>query len=225
MALRKEKTIRVILLTLLVVAILFGMIERDYFSSDTIELWLHKSGDWGPIIFIAIYAISAVFFLPAWILTTLAGALFGPWWGTLYAITGATIGATLSFLTARHLAADFVEKRVGDGRLAKIKEGVEQEGWRFVAFTRIVPLFPYNLLNYSFGLTRIKLWDFLWPTALFMLPGGFAYVYLGYVGSESITDVRGSITLIISAIAVVAIVAYIPRIVKKMKKSTTDESE
>jgi uncharacterized membrane protein YdjX (TVP38/TMEM64 family) len=196
--------------------IIIAFLNRDSFQADAISIWLDEAGIWGPFAFIAFYTVATVLFLPGWILTTSAGALWGPIWGTVYALTGATLGAVAAFLVARYLAADEVERRLGDGLLKKVKQGVEEEGWRFVAFTRLVPLFPFNVLNYAFGLTRIRLKDYLWPTFVFMLPGGFAYVYLGYAGSGALSG-SGGIQRILIAIALLALVAYLPRLIKRFK--------
>ena len=84
------------------------------------------------------------------------GALFGPLWGTVVNLVGGTLGAALAFLAARYLAADWVARRAG-GRLRQVVEGVEAEGWRFVALVRLVPLIPFNLAKYALGLRRIPL--------------------------------------------------------------------
>ena len=203
-------------LVILAGIIFIGFLNRDSFEADTISLWLDEAGIWGPLVFIGFYTVATIFFLPGWILTTTAGALWGPIWGTVYALTGATLGAVAAFLVARYLAAEEVEKRLGDGLLKKVKRGVEEEGWRFVAFTRLVPLFPFNVLNYAFGLTKIRLKDYLWPTFVFMLPGGFAYVYLGYAGSGALSG-SGGVQRILFAIALLAMVAYLPRLIKRFK--------
>jgi rhodanese-related sulfurtransferase len=116
-------------------------------------------------------------------------------------------------VVARYLAADWVEQRVG-GRLKQLKEGVEDEGWRFVAFVRLVPLFPFNLLNYALGLTRIKLWHYVTASFICMLPGGIAYTYLGYVGREAIAGGEGLIQKGLIALALLACAAFIPRLIK-----------
>ena len=149
--------------------------------------------------------------------TILAGAIFGLWLGFLYSITGATLGAICAFLISRHLAADMVLQRLDKGRLSRLSDGIEAEGWRFIAFTRLVPLFPYNALNYAFGLTRVRLWDYVWATAVFMIPGGFAYVYLGYAGRKVSEDGTGSVGITIIAIALLAAVFYLPRFVKRLR--------
>jgi len=138
-------------------------------------------------------------------------------WGTLYNLTGATIGATLAFLIARYLAAHWVEKKTG-GRLRQLKEGVEGEGWRFVAFVRLVPLFPFNLLNYALGLTRIRLSHYVVASYLFMLPGAIAYTYLGYVGREAAAGGQGLIQKVLLALALLALVAFLPRLIGRLRQ-------
>ena len=97
--------------------------------------------------------------MPGSILSLAGGGLFGPVWGKAYALLGATVGATLVFLAARYLASDWVVATAG-GRLKQLAEGVEAEGWRFIAFVRLVALFPFNLVNYGLGLTRVRLLDY-----------------------------------------------------------------
>ena len=183
---------RLAALLLLVAAIAAVIYHREAIDPAAIEAWVAAQGLWAPLLFMALYAIGAVLFLPGSALTLAGGALFGPWFGTLYSLTGATVGATLAFLVARHLAADWVRARTGP-RMEQLVGGVEQEGWRFVAFTRLVPLFPFNLLNYALGLTRIPLWHYVLATWICMLPGAFAYTWLGHVGREAIAGGEGVI--------------------------------
>jgi uncharacterized membrane protein YdjX (TVP38/TMEM64 family) len=147
---------------------------RDHFDAAALQAWVESAGAAGPVIFIAIYAAATVLFLPGAVVTLAGGALFGPVWGTLWNLSGATLGATLAFLIARHLGADWVARRAGP-RLRSLNEGVSAEGWRFIAFVRLVPLFPFNLLNYALGLTRIPLPAYVLASAIFMLPGAIAY--------------------------------------------------
>jgi len=155
--------------------------------------------------------------LPGSVLTLAGGALFGPVLGTFYNLTGATVGAVLAFLVARYLASDWVEQKT-DGRLKQLKQGVEGEGWRFVAFVRLVPLFPFNLLNYALGLTRIRLSHYLIATYLFMLPGAIAYTYLGYAGREAIAGSEGLIQKALLALALLAVVAFLPRLIGRLRR-------
>jgi uncharacterized membrane protein YdjX (TVP38/TMEM64 family)/rhodanese-related sulfurtransferase len=164
-----------------------------------------------------IYAIATVLFLPGSVLTLAGGALFGPVLGTFYNLTGATIGATLAFLVTRYHASDWVAQRTG-GRLKQLINGVEGEGWRFVAFVRLVPLFPFNLLNYALGLTRIPLLHYVLASYICMLPGAIAYTYLGYAGREAAAGGEGLIQKGLLALALLAAVAFLPRLIGKLRK-------
>jgi len=189
---------------------------RDRLDVVALEGWIQDAGIWAPLLFMVVYAVATVLFLPGSLLTLAGGALFGPVLGTFYNLTGATIGATLAFLIARYLASDWVADKSG-GRLKQLINGVESEGWRFVAFTRLVPLFPFNLLNYALGLTRIKLSHYLLATCICMLPASFAYSYLGYAGREAVGGGEGLIRKVLLALALLAMVAFLPRLVGKLR--------
>jgi uncharacterized membrane protein YdjX (TVP38/TMEM64 family) len=156
-------------------------------------------------------------FLPGSILTLVGGALFGPVWGTFYNLTGATLGAVLAFLIARYLAAGWVQARAG-GLLGRLVQGVEAEGWRFVAFTRLVPLFPFNLLNYALGLTRIPFLHYLIASYLCMLPGALAYTWLGYAGREAAGGGEGLIQKGLVGLALLAGLAFLPRLIARLRQ-------
>jgi uncharacterized membrane protein YdjX (TVP38/TMEM64 family) len=208
--------LKALLVLVLLTGLTLAIIYRDQLDAHVLEEWVNSAGVAGPLLFMLIYAVAAVFFLPGSVLTLAGGALFGPYLGTLYNLTGATLGATLAFLVARYLASDWVEEKTG-GRLQSLKQGVEEEGWRFVAFVRLVPLFPYNLLNYALGITRIKLLHYVIATWLFMLPGAAAFTYLGYAGREAVTGGEDVIRKGLIALALLATVAFVPRLVKQMR--------
>ena len=165
-----------------------------------------------------VYALATVLFLPGALLTLAGGALFGPVLGTLYSLTSATLGATLAFAIARYLASGWVARKAG-GWTRQIIDGVEREGWRFVAFVRLVPLLPFNLLNYALGLTRIRLLHYVVASYVFMLPGALAYSYLGYAGREAIAGGEGMIQKSLLAIALLGAVAFLPRLIKRVRRS------
>jgi len=212
-----SRFVRIGLLLILVAGIAVAVVYRDRFDVAALERWIQDAGIWAPLLFMAVYAVAAVLFLPGTLLTLAGGALFGPVLGTLYNLTGATIGATLAFLIARYLASDWIAERTG-GRLKQLINGVEDEGWRFVAFTRLVPLFPFNLLNYALGLTRIKLSHYLLATYTCMLPGAMAYTYLGYAGREAVGGGEGLIQKALLALALLAVVAFLPRLIGKLRR-------
>ena len=212
-----KKILRIGVLLLLVAGIVAAVIYRDQFDASALESWVKNAGSAGPIVFMLIYVIGTVFFLPGAVLTLAGGALFGPVFGTFYNLTAATIGAMISFLAARYLAHDWVEKKTG-GRMKQLKQGVEGEGWKFVAFTRLVPLFPFNVLNYALGLTKIKFSHYSIATYIFMLPGAIAYTYLGYVGREAVAGGDGLIQKIMLALALLAIVGFLPSLIARLRR-------
>lgn len=214
----KSRLLRLAMVGLLAVGITLAVIYRGQFDAVALEQWVGQAGAAGPILFMLIYALATVFFLPGSVLTLAGGALFGPVFGTLYSLTGATLGATLAFLVSRYLASAWVERKVG-GRLKQIKQGVEAEGWRFVAFVRLVPLFPFNLLNYALGLTRIRLSHYVLASYLCMLPGAIAYTYLGYAGREAVAGSEGMIQKGLLGLALLALVAFLPRLISRLRSS------
>lgn len=219
---KNKQYIRLLLFLLLIAGIATALFNRDLFDINTIKESLDKLGIYAPIIFIGLYVIGTLFFFPGSLLTLAGGALFGPWLGTLYNLTGATLGATLAFMLSRYIGSEWVQQKAG-GILQKLLDGVEAEGWRFIAFVRLVPLFPFNILNYALGLTRIKLIPYMLTTWTCMIPGGFAYTWLGHAGSEAASGSENTVKNILIAIALLAIVIYIPHVLKK-NKSTNDES-
>lgn len=213
----RSKLKRLLLLLLLLTGIVVAARYRDQFNVEALQQWIEGAGMAAPFMFMLLYAAATVLFLPGSVLTLAGGAIFGPLWGTLYSLSGATLGATLAFLVSRYLASAWVERKVG-GPLARLKQGVEAEGWRFVAFVRLVPLFPFNALNYALGLTRIRLLHYVLASYLFMLPGAFAYTYLGYAGREALAGGQGLIQKGLLALALLALVLFLPRLISRFRR-------
>lgn len=167
-----------LLLTFIVAAIasikLTGLDE--YLDQERLRAWISDYGAWGPVIYIAIYSIAPSLMFPGLPITVVGGILFGPVGGTVYTSIGATIGASLAFLIARYMGRGWIEAMLKDGMWKELDSEVEREGWKIVAFTRLIPLFPFNLLNYAFGLTRIRFSHYSLASFVFMLPGIVAYV-------------------------------------------------
>lgn len=193
----------------------FGL--GEYLDRDRLRLWVDGFGVWGPLVYILVYSIAPSLMMPGLALTVIGGVLFGPVRGSIYVMAGATIGASVAFLIARHMGREWVEGVVKGGWLEELDAKVERQGWKIVAFTRLIPLFPFNFLNYAFGLTKIKFSHYLIATFVFMIPGAVAYV----VFSSSILDLfKGGVSLefVIGAVLVVMIslAAYL---YKKYKKT------
>lgn len=205
------------LLLVLAVGIGLAIYYRGAVDVEAVEGWVAAAGIWAPLLFMLAYVVATVFFLPGLVFTIAGGALFGPVFGTIYSLTGATVGAVAAFLVSRYVAGDWVREKAG-GRLQKLMEGVADEGWRFVAFVRLVPLFPFNLLNYALGLTPIRLLSYALATFVFMLPGAAAYTYVGFAGREALAGGESVIRHVLLALALLAAVAFLPRIVKAVRK-------
>jgi uncharacterized membrane protein YdjX (TVP38/TMEM64 family) len=216
-----NRLMRILLILTLVAGVALAVLYRNRFDVAALQSWLQEAGIVAPLLFMLIYALAAVLFLPGAVLTLAGGALFGPVLGTFYNLTGATLGATLAFLIARYLASDWVARTAG-GRVKQLIDGVENEGWRFVAFVRLVPLFPFNLLNYALGLTRLKLGHYIIASYVFMLPGAIAYTYLGYAGREAVAGGEGLIRKALLALALLAVVAFLPRLIRMLRGKGSD---
>ncbi len=141
--------------------------------------WVDSLGVWGPVVFIAGYALATVAFVPGALLTLAAGAIFGLAYGTLWVFLGATLGASSAFLLGRYAARGAIERRLeGKARFQAIDQAVGSQGLKIVFLMRLSPAFPYNLLNYALGLTKVRFTDYL-IACLGMIPGTFLYVYYG----------------------------------------------
>jgi len=189
----------------------------DYLDQDKLRSWIGGFGVWGPLVYMLIYTVAPVFMMPGLPLTVVGGILFGPLWGTVYVIMGATAGASLAFLVARYLGRGWVEGFIRGERFKELDEKVKAQGWKIVAFTRLIPLFPFNFLNYAFGLTNVRFSHYVIATFIFMAPGAAAYV----IFSSSILDIfkgRVSKEFLIGVILVI-LVSILPVLYKRFKGS------
>lgn len=206
--------------TLLVIAHKFNAQQLLINALD----WIKTLGPWGPIAFIIIYILATVLFLPGSLLTLGAGLLFGPIFGSIYVSIGSTIGATCAFLVGRYLARGWVSKQIeGNENFKAIDEAVASEGWKIVGLTRLSPIFPFNLLNYAFGLTQVSLPDYFFASWIGMMPGTVMYVYLGSLagslatlGTEGGTRTTAEWILYgVGLIATIAVTVYVTKIARK----------
>ncbi len=195
--------------------------------------WVDELGFWGPAVFVAGYAAATLAFVPGSILTMAAGAIFGLAKGTLLVFFGATLGSTLSFLVARYVARGAIERRLADRpRFQAIDRAASRHGLKIIFLLRLSPVFPYNLLNYGLGLTRVKLRDYV-LAAFGMVPGTFLYVYYGKA-LGSLAAVAGGaapekglgdwLLLGVGLAATVAVTVIVARIAKRaLAEEVTDE--
>ncbi|HEX2942893.1 MAG TPA: sterol desaturase family protein [Rhodopila sp.] len=206
--------LRLGLLLLLTTAAVWLAMHRQMIDLGTLEPTAHALGIWAPLGFVVIYALGTVLFFSGALLSLAGGALFGPVWGTLWNLLGATLGATAAFLLARGIAGPWVARRLG-GRLRRLMDGVSVEGWRFVALMRLVPLVPFNLLNYALGLTGIALPAYVLASLVCMLPGAIAFTWLGYAGRSAAAGDMGSLRYGLLGLGVLAMIAFLPRLFRR----------
>lgn len=170
----------VFLVAVIVLARTLGVGERLGDLRD----WIRGLGAWGPVVFVPLYAVAVAAALPGSALTVTAGALFGSMLGAVVVSTAATLGASLSFVIARYFARDAIARWLSTNeRFRRLDQLTEQNGAMIVALTRLVPLFPFNFLNYGFGLTRVSFGTYVFWSWLCMLPGTLLYV----VGADAVT--------------------------------------
>src|ERR1700730_6389907 len=196
----------------------WAIFHRDQINLATLDAWLASLGPWAPIGYVILFALATVAFVPGVVFSLAGGALFGPLWGSLWNLTGATLGAILAFLVARYIAGDWVARKTG-GLLKRLIDGIDTEGWRFVAFVRLVPLFPFNLSNYALGLTRISLHHYVIPTLVCMVPGAVAYTWLGYAGRGALSGDTGAVRYGLLGLGLLAAIALLPRLIGRLRRS------
>ena len=219
-----HKVIKLFIFLVLAIGITLALyFLRHQFEYQQFIATIQQFGMWGPVVFIALYIIATVSFLPGAIITIAGGFLFGAINGTIYNIIGALIGETIAFIIARYFGSNWVAKK-SHGQLKRILNGVNTSGWQFVAILRIMPLIPFNLLNYTLGLTRIPLMQYVIASAIFMLPGTFAYTYLGSLGNAALTqDLKNLVTQILIAVGLLVALTLLPWIIKQWKQTNHEE--
>ncbi|MCC5014211.1 MULTISPECIES: TVP38/TMEM64 family protein [unclassified Legionella] len=139
-----------------------------------------------PVLFVLFYCLATILLLPTMVLTFAGGALFGPVLGVLFNLIGATAGAACAFCISRHLATNWFTSRRGP-KINKLISGVERSGWQFVGLIRLIPIIPFNLVNYGLGLTQIKFRHYVITTFIFLTPGEIIYTYCGHAGMDALT--------------------------------------
>lgn len=216
---------KLILVLVLIVALIVG---AKFFKFQTILQNALESiaslGPWGPVAFIIIYIVATVLFIPGSLLTLGSGVLFGVFGGFVCVSIGSILGATGAFLTGRYLTRDWVSQQIqGNHKFQAIDSAVASEGWKIVLLTRLSPIFPFNLLNYAFGVTQVSLRDYFFASWIGMIPGTVMYVYIGSLaGSLAALGTQGRsrtaaqwLLYAIGLVATVVLTVYVTRLAKK----------
>jgi len=193
--------------------------------------WVEGLGVWGPVAFMAGYALATVAFVPGSLLTLGAGAIFGLAKGVAYVFIAASIGATLAFLVSRYVARSAIEQRLaGNEKFSAIDDAVGEQGLKIVLLLRLSPVFPFNALNYGLGLTKVSLRDYV-LAHIGMLPGSLLYVYYGKLagdvaalagGAETERGTEYWIVLGLGLVATVIVTTIVTRIARRALKESAD---
>ncbi len=196
-------------------------------------LWVNSLGWLAPVAFIIIYNIATLLFIPGSLLTLKGGCLFGLLWGSVYVFIAATIGATFAFLVGRYISRNWVCQQIGKNpKFQAIDKAVAKNGFKIVFLTRLSPIFPFNLLNYAFGVTRVSLKDYILGS-IGMIPGTIMYVYMGSIighiamNNPSIptnpeTQFVQLLLRTVGLITTVFVTIYVAKIAKKALNETTN---
>jgi uncharacterized membrane protein YdjX (TVP38/TMEM64 family) len=196
--------------------------------------WTQGLGIWGPVFVIGFYILACVLMLPGSILTLGAGFIFKVVVGSVTVSIGSTLGACAAFLVGRTIARKWIAGKVArNKKFAAIDEAVAQQGLKIVFLTRLSPIFPFNMLNYAFGLTKISFWKYAIGSWIGMMPGTVMYVYFG-AGLRSLTDVAagqvekgtaGRIFFWLGLVATIAVTVFITRLARNALKQTVRQTD
>ena len=218
----KRNLVKIIIVIIVIVSA-YSLLSHygvtDYLKRDNIPKIKEKINSFGviaPLVYIGFYIVATVFFLPGLPVTMLSGLAFGPVWGVVYASIGAIISVSCAFLIARYVARGMVEGWVeGNAQFRRIDEGVQRQGWRMLMITRLVPLFPFNLQNYAYGLTKIRFATYFFVSWICMLPGTAAYVQLGAAVNVGEGNIKKTLIYLAGAGVFIVIVSLIPSLIRK----------
>jgi uncharacterized membrane protein YdjX (TVP38/TMEM64 family) len=220
-----SKIVKFILIAVGIAAVIIGgkMLGIQQILINTLD-WIKNLGTLGIAAFIIIYIVATVLFIPGSLLTLGAGVLYGVVGGSILVSAASTLAAGCAFLIGRYLARGWVSSKIEENQKFKvIDEAVAREGWKIVGLTRLSPLFPFNFLNYAFGLTKVTFKDYFLASWIGMIPGTVMYVYLGSVagelatlGAEGRTRTTAEWILYgVGLVATVAVTIYVTKIAKK----------
>ena len=194
--------------------------------------WVDTLGVWGPLVFIAGYTIATVAFVPGSILTLAAGAIFGLGKGVVYVFIAAVLGSSAAFVVARYVARSAIERRLaGNERFASIDRAVGEQGRKIVLLLRLSPVFPFNLLNYGLGLTKVHFRDYL-IASVGMLPGSLLYVYYGKLAGDVAALAGGAavekdtgyyVVLLLGLAATIVVTTIVTRIARRSLSEVTGD--
>ena len=197
----------------------------DWFDKEGFLEWFDGREAWGYLLFVLGFVFLAMFPLPSTLWVLLGGSLFGTLIGSLLSLFAATLAAVLAFVVGRNLGQSYVQRHAS-GWLRRILHGVEVEGWRFVALTRLIPVFPFAPTNYAFGVTRIPLGVYSLTTLIGLIPNLVAYSWLGSAAHRALTEAESWVEWGLLLLAFFALLVFLPRFIRNVvgQRATADDN-
>jgi uncharacterized membrane protein YdjX (TVP38/TMEM64 family) len=219
--LQKTAVLKAVVLAVFVAAAILLVRQpavREFLTVERLGQLLQAAGWWAPLAFMVIYAAGVCLFIPGTLLTALGAAIFGPYWGFVYVYLAAMLGAAGGFLIGRYLGREFAAGLIGD-RLRKYDDAIERNGFATVLYLRLV-YFPFTAMNFGMGLTKVRLLDYLWGTALGILVGTFIFTF--FIGTVKEVWAGGQWGDLLSwkvlfSLALFIFSLFIPKIINKLK--------
>ncbi len=222
---RSGEALRVVILVVAAAALLAlgAYFEVPQYLRQALD-WIDGLGFIGPMVFILLYILVTVLFVPGSILTLGAGAVFGVVWGTIWVSIGSTLGATAAFVVGRYFMRDWVSRQIGRSeRFSAVDDAIGNEGGKIIFLLRLSPVFPYNLSNYIYSLTKVGIGSYMLASWVGMLPGTVMYVYIGSLieslaalGADERARTTGEWILYgVGLVATVLVTIYVTRVARR----------
>ncbi|MBT3394505.1 MAG: TVP38/TMEM64 family protein [Waddliaceae bacterium] len=186
----------------------FDIDER--FSIEKIQNFIITLGLWAPVVYIGMYMLTSIIFFPASLLSTASGAIWGVYLGTVYTVIGAVLASIIPFIIARHLGRGFAAKMTEKNTAGVCDRFISKNGFFSILFARLIPLFPWDVVNYGAGMCGIRFRDYLFATALGIIPGSFTYNLIGSTLGQPL-----DITKVVIVTAVVVLMGTVTFLIKK----------
>lgn len=216
----KNRKAVLIILALIAAGIAFMFLPVKAWGLE-LQNWIQEFGIIAPVVFVLVYIIATIFMIPGSVLTLIAGAIFGLWFGVMYVVIGSNLGALAPYLLAKtKLREKFVKMTEGNPKFAALDKAIGENGFKMVLLTRLSPAFPFTLLNYFLGLTSVKTGAYMAANLLGMLPATFLFVYLGSLANVAVSAVSKwqLVMRIVGLLATIGVVIYVTRMAKKAMK-------
>jgi uncharacterized membrane protein YdjX (TVP38/TMEM64 family) len=217
-----------VVIAVIILAVVFRLPARTQALLQAALRQIQELGSWGPAVFILLYVIACMAVIPASLLTIGGGTIFGVVKGSIYVSIAATLGATAAFLIGRYFARDWIHRKIGrHPAFVAIDKAVAEEGWKIVFLTRLCPIFPFFLMNYAYGLTRVSLRHYVLATWIGIMPGSTLFVYIGSLANvaDAQTTTAGWILKAFILVTAVWAIVYISKVARRALSKRIPQSE